>query len=425
MKQYNEHKFNQLRKKYPLFEYFSYQIEVDARTITMFFDFRVGESLKFQPQMVLHLGNHARASLAYEDLDGLVWHIGLIELLSYWKSTCSADIQVRGGFLTPEQEKWWKKLYYHGLGEFFYQNGISVEEDNFVKFVQDLSSARYLSSQFKYKKQPQSTRVIVPIGGGKDSVVTLEMLKTSREVIPFIINPRQASWDCLEIAGFSREDAVVLERVIDPKLLELNRDGFLNGHTPFSAMLAFYSLLVSYATETRDIALSNEASANEATIPGTRINHQYSKSIEFEQDFAAYVKTYMGDCAHYYSYLRKYNELWIAEKFAQYPDYFPVFRSCNAGSFQNRWCGKCAKCLFTAIILSPFLSENTLFRIFGKDMLDDADLLPLFEELTGMAKEKPFECVGTIAEVNDAVKRVIEKYKGKYLIEEYCKRVNL
>jgi hypothetical protein len=265
-------------------------------------------------------------------------------------------------------------------------------------------------TDLNFKKIEESSKIIVPIGGGKDSVVTLEELKEDNEVIPFIINPRGATLDCARMAGFAAlDEIVVLEREIDENLLTCNKQGFLNGHTPFSAMLAFYTLLVSYGTGVCDIALSNEASANEATVLGTEINHQYSKSLEFENDFRQYVQDYMKNCAHYYSYLRSFSELQIAEKFAQYSQYFPVFRSCNAGSKENKWCCNCPKCLFAYIILAPFIDKTTLLQIFGENLLNKPEMERFFNQLTGKEVTKPFECVGTVEEVNAALKMLDKK----------------
>jgi hypothetical protein len=413
---HNQSLFSELRKTYPVFTYKNYDFQREAHEIRMRFCFTIGNNIVFRPTMRLVLGNYAQNGMQDKEIAGLVFHIGMIELVSYWKSTCSPQIRIEAHSLTPAQQAWWRKLYYKGLGEFFYQNDISVSADDMFTFL--FSEQAKPVEPFNFRYIDDNERVIVPIGGGKDSVVTLEELRLQSQVLPFIINPRGATLDCARIAGFSPDkDVVILHREIAPQLLELNKQGFLNGHTPFSAMLAFYTLLVSYGTATRRIALSNESSANEPTIPGTDINHQYSKSLEFEEDFRRYVKENMNDCAHYFSYLRSLNELQIAEKFAQYQQYHPVFKSCNAGSKENKWCCACSKCLFAYLILAPFLTDEKLIAIFGEDLLNKPEMQLYFDELRGLAPNKPFECVGTIAEVNLAIAMISEARKDKYLIK--------
>jgi hypothetical protein len=170
--------------------------------------------------------------------------------------------------------------------------------------------------------------------------------------------------------------------------------------------------------------LSNESSANESTIAGSNVNHQYSKSYEFESDFRNYVRKYISRDLNYFSFLRPLNELQIAALFSKFSKYFPVFRSCNVGSKKDEWCGKCPKCLFTNIILSPFLTETELHLIFGKNLLADKALLPIFEELIGIGTTKPFECVGTLDDVNAALVLTTAKHqesKLPFLLEYYLK----
>ena len=402
----NQELFRILRKKYTQFHYLSYDFNVKDNCVIMQFFFQINE-LNFAPKMVLKLGKYAH-EVNKNEIEGLIFNIGLIELVSYWKVTCSPQIIVHNHILDEKQQDWWKKLYFKGLGEFFYQNGIDTNLGDFVHFSFANETKPY--SDLHFKNIETSQKVIVPIGGGKDSVVTLEELKTEKEVIPFIINPRGATLDCAQVAGFNiLNGIVILEREIDQNLLTCNKQGFLNGHTPFSAMLAFYTLLVSYGTNTREIALSNEASASEVTVLGTDVNHQYSKSLEFEKDFQHYVQHYMGNCAHYYSYLRNFSELQIAEKFSKYPQYFSVFRSCNAGSKENKWCCSCPKCLFAYIILAPFIEKSTLLEIFGEDLLNKPEMKHFLNQLTGKEATKPFECVGTVEEVNAALKMLENK----------------
>lgn len=410
--------FDDLREQYPVFTYDCYQYELVDNKLHIQFHFLIGDNIAFRPKMVLQPGRHAQWPSDLHILDGIVFHIGMIELISYWKCTCSPSILIKPHRLSEEQQLFWRKLYWNGLGEFVFKNHIHSDAYEFFdfEFAQEATDATALP----YPHTTESPRVIVPIGGGKDSVVTLEELRTQRDVVPFIINPRGATLDCARVAGFGNpEEIIILQRQIDPTLLELNRQGYLNGHTPFSAMLAFYTVLLSAVTGIRDVALSNESSANEPTIPGTHINHQYSKSLEFEQDFAQYVRDFMGDGNHYYSHLRPLTELQIAERFAQYPQYFPVFKSCNAGSKENRWCCNCPKCLFAYIILAPFVSREDLTNIFGEELLNKPELEHTFDELTGLSPIKPFECVGTLREVNEAIHRILETHKDQYLIKHY------
>lgn len=409
--------YSNLQKKYPVFHFDHFDFHYSDSNLVIQYVFHTEEHY-FSPQMTLKFGSYLYTHLSDDLLKGLIFNIGMIELISYWKSVGSPIIKIHPFTLNSDQEIWWKKLYYKGLGEFFYQNGIHVSPYDFIQFEYDDQTPHYHTLHFPYVENID--QVIVPIGGGKDSVVTLEHFRKTHTVIPFIINPRGATLDCAKIAGFDSLDQIfIIERQIDPHLLIMNEDGFLNGHTPFSAMLAFYSTLVGYITNTRTIALSNESSANEVTIPGTDVNHQYSKSEEFEKDFQDYVKKYMNSCVHYFSYLRPYSELQIAEMFAQYTPYHSVFKSCNAGSKQNIWCCNCSKCLFAFTILAPFIAYEKLVAIFGEDLFNKPELLHYFEELTGIADQKPFECVGTVDEVNEAIHKVMNQLDDKLLIQKY------
>lgn len=415
--------YEQLRQDFPVFEYQGFDYSISKATIDIQFHFATG-IYEFHPKMKMDFGKYAIGKLQEREIRGIVFQIGMIELISYWKCTCSPTLLIRPYRLGEEMQNWWKKLYFNGLGEFFYQNKIQATQDDFMCF--SFAEGSQDASCLIYPHINENRRVIVPIGGGKDSVVTLEALRKERQVIPFIINPRGATLDCARIAGFpEREDIVVLHREISPQLLERNKQGFLNGHTPFSAMLSFYTLLVSYGTDTRDVALSNESSANEPTIPGTKINHQYSKTLEYEEDFRYYVKTFLNDSNHYYSHLRPYSELQIAEMFAKHPQYFPVFKSCNAGSKENKWCCNCSKCLFAYIILSPFIDDKTMISIFGEDLLDKPEMQQYFDELRGVAPNKPFECVGTIDEVNKALEMIRESRKNKFLISKLANQCTM
>ncbi len=405
----NQTKYNTFRQTYPKFVYESYQYDVQPDGLHIVFTFRIADDIVFAPTAFIPSRTFLHFDQPHEVLDPLVFHIGMIELISYWKCLCPPVVEVRCGRLSPEQIAFWKKLYFNGLGEFFYINGISATQEDFLTLTtlpnNTPTPLRIQNSELRTQNS------LVPIGGGKDSVVTLELLQNAESrPVPLIMNPRGATVSCIEAAGYTLDDVLVIRRTIHPRLLELNAQGCLNGHTPFSAMLAFYTLLAAQLSGIPHIALSNESSANESTVVGTNVNHQYSKSLEFENDFRHYVAQHISPTFDYYSFLRPLSELQIAMLFSRYEKYFDVFRSCNVGSKQDIWCGHCPKCLFAYIILSPFIPPQRLDAIFGKCMLDDPEMRLYFDQLTGSAETKPFECVGTISEVHSALSMTLSRW---------------
>ena len=414
------HTFEELRKAYPVFAYDAYSVTREEDGILLTFSFSVDGLCTFHPQTKIKTDNLTLLNaFDSEQAKAIVFALGLTEAVSYYKAVCSPVIEVRCGKLTAEQKRWWKKLWFNGLGEFFYRNGVETTEADFTE-VRCAEDAEVPENVFR-----ESDLHIVPVGGGKDSAVTLSLLQEEKEnILGFTVNDQLARTETLLAAGLPKSRMIRTYRTIDPELLRLNREGFLNGHTPFSAIVAFLSLYCAYLTGARDIILSNESSANESNICGSTVNHQYSKSYAFEKDFTEYVQYVLHMPVRYFSLLRPFNEMQIAKQFAALPQYHAVFRSCNAGSKKNIWCCDCAKCLFVYCILSPFLSEEKLLEIFGENLLDKSSLLVDFQGLCGISEVKPFECIGTVREVRAALVRTIGKYKaaGKALpaLLRYC-----
>ena len=410
----NTELYNALRQKYPRFVYEAFHHEVVPEGLKVWFDFRMGD-IEFHPTALVERRPFLDIGA---DIDTIVFNIGMIELISYWKCACPPVVEVRCGALTDSQIAFWRKLYWHGLGEFFYTNGIQETQEAFLEVESVQCSVFSDASQgcVGQLNTQHSTlytdNYLVPIGGGKDSVVTLELLRRAgKQIRPLIMNPRGATVECACMAGFPIDEVLVIRRTIDPTLLELNAKGYLNGHTPFSAMLAFYTQLASVLSGVPNVALSNESSANESTVIGSDVNHQYSKSLEFEDDVRDYTSYLIPHSSfNYFSFLRPLSELQIAMLFSRFTQYHDVFRSCNVGSKQDIWCGHCAKCLFAYIILSPFIEPARLNQIFGKSMLDDITLEHEFRQLLGEAETKPFECVGTVGEVRQALGMAVGRW---------------
>lgn len=399
--------FDKFRSEYKEFYYNSFSLTEDRDAIFLEYDFEIPGLTNFNPKIKILKKNMNFKSIDTVYAKNMAFNIGMIELISYWKCCCSPKIIVKCGFLDNNQINFWKKIYFYGLGELFFTNNIKTDIESFVN-IECLKN----DNEFNYKViEDESDGYIVPIGGGKDSVVTLETLKINKNRdFALIINPKPVTRKCAEIAGLADNNIIEVYRAIDKRLIDLNSRGFINGHTPFSAMLAFVSYFVAYLLSKKYIALSNENSANESNVVGEKINHQYSKSFEFECDFENYASNYLKAPVKYFSFLRPLNELQIAKIFSKHEKYHLTFKSCNVGSKEKDWiwCCNCAKCLFAYIILSPFLYKTKLVNIFGEDLFEKESLLETFIELTGNGKTKPFDCVGTYEEVNFAISKTIE-----------------
>lgn len=413
-----EQKFKEYRKQYPNFIYEKYEIEVLETEYKITYFFQIPILTTFTPTLTIKKESVGREiNQAY--FENLVFHIGMVELVSYFKCTCSPNVEIKAGYLNEEQLRFFKKLYYHGLGEFLYTNGIEIEMDDLMHLT--CSHEKDILPTIAY----QGIGNLIPIGGGKDSTVSLELLKEEKDTNScFMINPKEVMVDCAKIAGYEDSDIISVKRTIDKNLIALNQQGYLNGHTPFSAIVAFTSYLCAYLNGKKYIVLSNEASANEATVLGTKINHQYSKTFEFENDFNEYTKKFFHIDIKYFSMLRPLSEFQIGMLFSKFKKFHPIFKSCNVGSKQKPWvwCCDCPKCLFVYSILSPFLYKEELIPIFHKDMFENESLLDTFIELLGYGKTKPFECVGTYSEVRYAISLTIQKLKNQklpYLLDYY------
>lgn len=400
--------FEGLRKEYDSFIYKDYVVERKENAYRVEYHFSIPGLREFKSSWEFP----ALVEADEEILNRLFFNLGMVETISYWKCVCPPNLVIECGELSKEQCAWWEKLYYNGLGEFMYRNGIVTEQKDLVHIQCKEAPVRPLKDNKTYNG------CLVSVGGGKDSVVSLELLK-DEAITTYAVNGNATTHNVIDVCDY-KKGTYEARRVLDKELLELNKSGYLNGHIPFSAVVAFSSVISAYLSGNRYIVLSNETSANETTVKDSFVNHQYSKSYEFEQDFMWYVKTLVDTPILYFSLLRPLMEIQIAMLFAKSKQYHKVFRSCNAGSKQGIWCCDCPKCLFVYIILLPFLSQEELLEIFGENLLEKESLDLYFRELTGIEENKPFECVGTRKEVLVSLKDYINKGGRSLLTDRYA-----
>ncbi len=250
---------------------------------------------------------------------------------------------------------------------------------------------------------------LVPIGGGKDSALSLELLRRAgRRPVGFSVGHHPS---ITATAAVARVPLVTVTRTLDPGLGEATQQTGLNGHVPVTAINSLIALITAHALGLGPVVMSNEASASEATLQwnGREVNHQYSKSDVFEQ----LLREALGQSGYspdsYFSLLRPLTELAIAERFSKLPQYHRAFTSCNRAYVRDpaqrvaRWCGECAKCAFVGLILSPFIDRGQLAELLGFDVLTSPAIERYLPELVGLVDVKPLECVGEVAEAATAL----------------------
>lgn len=411
-------RFEDFRKEYGSFVFRDYSIEKEDGVYKIYLYYSIPRLREFKTRWEFPAGTR---DIAVNDpiLKELVFNLGMVEAISYYKCVCPKVVEVECGSLSLNQISWWRKLFYNGLGEFMYRNGIDVTMDELLT-VRCIDAMTGIEANLDDKTAPihdtaSYNGCLVPVGGGKDSVVSLELL-SDEDITTYSINGNETTKNVIDICKNKKADYRV-KRILDKGILEMNELGFLNGHIPFSAVVAWSTVITAYLTGIKYIALSNENSANESTVRDSFVNHQYSKSYEFEEDFDEYLKSVTDSDIHYFSLLRPLTEIQIAALFSKHKAYHKAFRSCNAGSKQGIWCCNCPKCLFVYIILSPFLSQEELTEIFGEKLLDKESLDMDFRELMGIDENKPFECVGTRREVQTCT-RYFRKQGGVSLLTD-------
>ena len=403
----------------------SYVLDEKTGLLSLHYEFEHGEAFEEIIQLP-PLEDGQQPYYLKEGEDGkqaMDWACRILLLLagvSYYKSRLPANLRCEAFALPSPLAQFIEKTYREGLGEFAWQNQIDLHEH-----INLIANEKAPNTPHAVALPTLPERTCVPVGGGKDSIVTLESLRDiGDDMILFRVGNAQPIADTIEISGLP---SVQVLRKIDPLLIEMNHKGALNGHIPITAIVSAISVVTALWSGFRTIAFSHESSASSPTLTylGSAINHQYSKSLEFERNFIDVVHHYVSTDLRYFSFLRPLTEVAIARRFAQYPQYFPVFRSCNRAfkidenTRSKNWCCDCPKCRFVFLALSPFIEKPKMIEIFGQNMLDAPDHLEGFAELCGLSGHKPFECVGTIDECSLLMSKLgqMPEWKEDYVIK--------
>jgi hypothetical protein len=350
----------------------------------------------------------------------------LIAGVSYYKAGVPVAIRVETQVPDPATAAFLDELYLHGLGEFAYQNKLDLREKiHFPSRRPDAGNGNIGAASGLPR------RTLVPIGGGKDSLVSVEILKANADAATAVwIGNSTLIESCALRTGLPMLN---ITRAISPLLFEYNRLGAYNGHIPVtainSAILAVAAILYGYDA----IAFSNERSASSATLEydGQPINHQWSKGWDFERGFRDLLKSQVAADLDYYSLLRPLSELAVAARFARNNRYDDVFSSCNRNfrilgpKPSDRWCGQCPKCHFVFLALAPFMPKPRLLGIFGRNLLDDPAMAAGFDALIEYHDHKPFECVGEGRESRAALATLAKRaeWREDTLVERFAQEI--
>jgi hypothetical protein len=333
----------------------------------------------------------------------------LVAGVSYYKTTAAPVIDL-GELATTTAEREFLRAYYSGgLAEFAHRNGIDLSGTAIA------GPDAPASTPAPY--EPEPGRPLIPFGGGIDSIVTVDALTHEHpDAALFVAHPPGDRFDALEdAAAVTGLPVTRVTREIDPQVRRSAELGFRNGHVPITAVITAAAVVAAVLDGRDAVVLSNEWSASVPTVvtdDGRPVNHQWSKSEEFERAFAGMVTASLGPRLSVFSYLRPRTELWVARQFAGLDAFWGAFRSCNRAFAQDpaqrldRWCATCDKCCFIDLILSPFMAATDLAAVFaGREPLDDPSNEGRFRTLLGLGAEaKPFECVGDVDECRAALR---------------------
>jgi UDP-N-acetyl-alpha-D-muramoyl-L-alanyl-L-glutamate epimerase len=319
-----------------------------------------------------------------------LWY--LLAGLSYLKAGAARRVDLGAAPLGDGARRLLRAAIVDGLGEFAYRHGLDLADVALEGGCPATWAAPALDAE----------GVLVPFGGGIDSLVTLSHLSRDLDRALFVVSPSTGRFAPLEAtAALTGLEVVRATRTLDPQLT--SDPDLWQGHVPVTAMVTALGAVAAVASGRGGVAMSNErsASAPNLRVGDREVNHQWSKSLAAEDLLAAAIAERVGPSLTVASVLRDRSEIWVAQEFSRLDRYLPVFRSCNR-AFAHRvderlagWCGECDKCLFVNLVLAPFVERARLRSIFGHEPLSDPGREAQLRVLVGLgATPKPFECVG-------------------------------
>lgn len=379
---------------YETFRFLSREIDADGRVALRY---ALDDEIEFVERFALPAGTRV-SDEDRERVEGILALLHWTAGVSYYKTAVPAAVE--SGPCPPGVAALLEALYSEGLGEFAFTNRLPA-----------LPRPKFPAGGTALAAPPpaEGGRTLVPIGGGKDSIVALEVVRAAgHELALFSVGDAGPIARTAAAAGAPH---LIVRRQLDPGIAELNAAGALNGHVPITAIVSCVAVLTAALHGFDAVAMANERSASTGNVDwdGIDVNHQFSKGVRAERLLREALAE-MAAGVEWFSVLRPASELAIARAFARLTDYHAAFSSCNTnfrldGTVPSqRWCCDCPKCRFVFLVMAPFSEPAHMREIFGEDMLDDESQFEGFALLTATGGIKPFECVGEEEESRAAMR---------------------
>ena len=341
-----------MNPKAKLFKFSGYKIYAKSCKIVFKYsiEFYNQKPINFSEIIILP---RASKNLNKKDIYKFLEPLSLILGISYYKMYYPPKIETFFK-LSEKEAQFWNTVYRNGLGEFLYKNKLDPKK---------LAKFPYTKIKTSPIRINVDDSILLGMGGGKDSLVAMKLLKNFKTSL-FLVETMRSDLVTESIIKKLGKNSLKIKRMIDSKILEM-KDAY-NGHIPISAVFAFLGILSAALYGHKYVAVGNAYTSNFGNLKynGEIINHQWSKSAEFEKLFQEYTREFITPDIIYFSVLRQFHEIRVAKMFTQMrKEYFHLFTSCNKnfkvfGERQtNLWYGKCPKCAFVFLAFFPFIKR--------------------------------------------------------------------
>lgn len=352
------------------------------------------------------------ASMNCKLSESLLGRLGLMEALSYWKAFLSPILRIEAFPFVYGEIEWWQRFLALSMAEFCYRNNVPLLTPEMLD-LQGMVTSQTLAQG---DENTDPGRVLTMFSGGKDSLVAALLAAQAGLTQDFFFyNPAPVQYEShLKNLG-GQGTVLTLDRKILPALLELNRLGAPNGHTPYSAYLGLSAVILAISHGIGLVCAGNTRSDDDPNLrdQGLDVNHQWTKSLDFELELNRLLSILGISEVQYFSILRPFYELQVIKVMLNNSSALSHIQSCNR--VRRGYCLRCAKCAWIGLALSVSVSNDEARLLMNGDVFGHDQAESLFRSMAGLEGTKPFECTGSEVEVRACLKELVMDGLPKWL----------